>query len=546
MGIATTMCAPSGVLDWTGIDWPKATQHVRRLQARIAKAMREGRWNKVKVLQRLLTHSFSGKVLAVKRVTENQGKRTPGVDREIWSGPETKAHAVLSLKSKGYRPKPLRRVYIPKKNGKRRPLGIPTMKDRAMQALYKLALEPVAETRADRNSFGFRPGRSTADAAEQCFTILAKQKSPKWVLEVDIKGFFDNLSHDWILKHLPMNKGILRKWLKAGFMEKGRLFPTEAGTPQGGICSPAIGNMALDGLETLLKKHFKNRKVNMVRYADDIVVTGHSREFLEEHVKPRIEAFMAERGLSLSPEKTRITHIRDGFNFLGWNFRKYGKEEKLLQTPAKANRAAFRSRISDLVKSNKAARQEDLIHILNPVIRGWANYHQHAVAKKTFASMDHAIWKNLWQWAKRRHPKKGLKWIREKYFPSINGRQWVFACRNIKGAKWVTLIKTCDTRINRHTKIKGEANPFDPAWTPYFEKRLGQQMVGAEKGKKKLLNHWRKQNGLCPRCEQPITRETGWLLHHIVSLIKGGLNTFGNRVLIHPNCHGQVHSQDGT
>jgi len=401
MGIETTMCAPSGALDWTGIDWPKATQHVRRLQARIVKAMQEGRWNKVKILQRLLTHSFSGKALAVKRVTENQGKRTPGVDRVIWSNPETKSNAVLFLKSKGYRPKPLRRVYIPKKNGKRRPLGIPTMKDRAMQALYKLSLEPIAETLADRNSYGFRPGRSTADAAEQCFTILAKRNSPKWVLEVDIKGFFDNISHDWILKNLPIDKGILRKWLKAGFMEKGRLFPTEAGTPQGGIISPVMGNMVLDGLEPILKKHFKNRKVNMVRYADDIVVTGTSKEFLEEHVKPLIEGFMAERGLSLSPEKTKITHIRDGFDFLGWSFRKYGKGEKLLQTPARANRAAFRSKISDLVKGTKATKQEDLIALLNPVIRGWANYHQHAVAKKAFASMDHAIWENLWQWAKR-------------------------------------------------------------------------------------------------------------------------------------------------
>jgi len=544
MDVEATMCAPSGAADWSGIDWTKATRNVRRLQTRIVKAMQEGRWNKVKALQRLLTRSFFGRVLAVKRVTENQGKRTPGVDRVIWSDPETKSHAVLSLKSKGYRPKPLRRVYIPKKNGKRRPLGIPTMKDRAMQALHKLALEPVAETLADRNSYGFRPGRSTADAASQCFILLARQSSPKWVLEVDIKGFFDNLSHDWILKNIPMNRGILQKWLKAGFMEKGRLFPTEAGTPQGGICSPAIGNMALDGLEPLLKKHFRNRKVNMVRYADDIVVTGDSRELLEEHVKPLVETFMAERGLSLSPEKTRITHIRDGFDFLGWNFRKYGKGEKLLHTPAKANRAAFLSRISDLVKGKKAARQENLIRLLNPMIRGWANYHQHSVAKKAFASMDHAIWEILWQWAKRRHPNKGLKWIREKYFPSMDGRQWVFACKNVEGAKWVTLVNMSDTRINRHTKIKGEANPFDPVYEPYFEERLGKQMGGSEKGKKTLLNHWRKQNGLCPRCELPITRQTGWFLHHIVSLIKGGWNSFKNRVLLHPKCHGLIHSQD--
>ena len=317
MNAEPTACAASDRTERPGLDSSRAARNVRRLQARIVKATQEGRWNKVKALQRLLTHSHSGRVLAVKRVTENQGGRTPGVDREIWSDPETRLRAVLSLKSRSYRPKPLRRIYIPKKNGTLRPLGIPTMKDRAMQALYKLALDPVAETLADRNSYGFRPGRSTADAAGQCFIVLAQRTSARWVLEVDIKAFFDNLSHDWMLTHIPMNTGMLRKWLTAGFMEKGRVFSTVAGTPQGGICSPVLGTMALDGLEPLLERRFRSRKVHTIRYADDLVITGDSRELLEQEVKPLVEEFMAERGLSLSPEKTRITHIRDGFDFLG-------------------------------------------------------------------------------------------------------------------------------------------------------------------------------------------------------------------------------------
>src|SRR5690348_2332613 len=230
--------ASRGDVDWHAIDWYQANQTVRRLQARIVKATQEGRWGKVKALQRLLTHSFSGKALAVRRVTENQGKNTPGVDRVTWNTPQKKINAVYSLRQRDYHPQPMRRVYIPKKNGKKRPLGIPVMKCRAMQALYLLALDPVAETTADPNSYGFRPGRSTADAIEQCFCTLAKQASPQWILEGDIKGCFDAISHEWLLTHIPMEKAMLRKWLKAGYMEQRILYPTEAGTPQGGIISP--------------------------------------------------------------------------------------------------------------------------------------------------------------------------------------------------------------------------------------------------------------------------------------------------------------------
>lgn len=232
-------CAPADrVLNWNSIDWNQCHENVRKLQARIVKATKEGRWGKVKSLQRLLTTSFSGKALAVKRVTSNKGRNTPGVDGEIWSSSEAKSKGMLSLRRRGYHPAPLRRIYIPKSNGKRRPLGIPTLHDRAMQALYLLALDPVSETTADPNSYGFRPRRSTADAIEQCFKALAQTNRAQWVLEGDIRGCFDNISHDWLMTNIPMDKVILRKWLNAGYMESKAWFATQEGTPQGGIITP--------------------------------------------------------------------------------------------------------------------------------------------------------------------------------------------------------------------------------------------------------------------------------------------------------------------
>ncbi|EJJ3927903.1 reverse transcriptase N-terminal domain-containing protein, partial [Salmonella enterica] len=227
-------------MEWHDINWAKCHREVRRLQTRIVKATKEGRYGKVRSLQHLLTHSFSGKALAVRRVTENQGKNTPGVDRKLWTTPEAKSHAIQSLKQRGYQPQPLKRVYIPKANGKTRPLGIPTLKDRAMQALYMFALLPTAETTADRRSYGFRPDRSTADAIEQCFVVLARKGGAEWIMEGDIKGCFDNISHEWLLDNVLMDRKILHKWLKAGYVANRQLFPTEAGTPQGGIISPVL------------------------------------------------------------------------------------------------------------------------------------------------------------------------------------------------------------------------------------------------------------------------------------------------------------------
>ncbi|MFQ8213684.1 group II intron reverse transcriptase/maturase [Klebsiella pneumoniae] len=539
---------------WHSIDWAECHREVRRLQARIVKATREGRHGRVKALQWILTHSFSGKALAVRRVTENQGKRTPGVDGITWSTPEAKSQATLSLKRRGYRPQPLKRVSIPKANGKMRPLGIPTMKDRAMQALYLLALEPVAETTADRRSFGYRLERSTADAIEQCFTALARGISPKWILEGDIKGCFDNISHDWLLGHAQTDREILSKWLKAGYMEDRQLFPTEAGTPQGGIISPTLANLVLDGLETRLLTKFGRPRyanggetklmVNYVRYADDFIVTGRSKELLEQEVMPLIEEFMRERGLTLSPEKTKITHIDEGFDFLGQNVRKY--DGKLLIKPSKANVATFVEKVRTVIKGNKALNQKRLIWMLNPMIQGWANYHHHVVSKETFARVDHEIWSALWQWAKRRHPQKGSAWVKQRYFQSAGTRNWMFAAatgeRYPDGKPILAILrKASDTPIKRHRSIKADANPFDPKWEMYFEERMSLKMQNSLRGRKKLINLWMDQDRCCPICQQLITQETGWHVHHIIRRVDGGKDGSTNLVMVHPNCHNQIH-----
>ncbi len=533
-------------VDWHAIDWRQVNHNVRRLQARIVKATQEGRRGKVKALQRLLTHSFSGKALAVRRVTENQGKDTPGVDGDTWETPAKKATALRSLRQRGYRPRPLRRVYIPKSNGKRRPLGIPTMADRAMQALYLFALDPISETTADPNSYGFRPNRSTADAMAQCFNVLAKSDRAQWVLEGDIKSCFARISHDWLLAHIPMEKAMLRKWLKAGYMERHVVFPTEEGTPQGGVISPVLANLTLDGLERELRALYPAQsysarlaQVNLVRYADDFIVTGHSKELLETVVKPLIERFLRDRGLELSHEKTSITHIEDGFDFLGQNVRKYNGV--LLIRPSKKNVKACLEKVRKVVKANQSLSAGKLVLLLNPIIRGWAQYHRHVASKSTFSFVDHAIFEVLWRWAKRRHPRKGRKWIRRKYFRTVDADNWMFH-GEATGQDRV-LLRATRVRIQRHVKVKSEANPYDPKWELYFERRLGVKTEATLTGRRQLLRLWKEQRGICPVCEQAITELTGWHNHHIVYRVMGGSDQDENRVLLHPTCHRQVHSR---
>ena len=461
-------------LDWRCIDWKKVEKKVKELQMRIAKAVREGRYRRVKSLQWLLTHSFYARLMAVRRVVTNKGKRTPGVDGVIWKTPKQRMQAVNQLNRRGYRPLPLRRVYIKKKSGKLRPLGIPTMRDRGMQAIYALALAPVAETTADPNSYGFREYRSCADAIEQCFICLAKRRSPRWILEADIQGCFDRIDHDWMLKNILIDKRILRAWLKAGYIDKGKLYPTKAGTPQGGIASPVLANMTLDGLELAIKSAAsKNAKVNVIRYADDFIVTADSKEILQDRVKPAIRDFLKERGLNLSGEKTRITRIEDGFHFLGQYLRKHG--DKLIITPSKSSVRAIIDKTKRIMKANLGQTTSKMIRQLNPVVRGWANYHRYVCSKATFAYLDNCIHKNLWIWARRRHKGKGKRWIRNHYFRTVNSRNWSFfaSSRSENGESiTVDLLSASMIRIMRHIKIRRDANPYAKDWQQYFRRRI--------------------------------------------------------------------------
>lgn len=542
-------CASPGIATcWEAIDWQKALAYVKKLQVRIVKAQKEGHYSKVKSLQWLLTHSFYAKALAVKRVTSNQGKRTSGVDHELWLTPQAKFNAISKLNRRGYHPQPLRRHYIPKKNGKMRPLGIPTMTDRAMQTLYKFSLEPIAETYADPNSYGFRIGRSIHDAIEQCFTDLNKGKSPEWILEGDIKGCFDHISHEWLLENIPMDTQILEKWLKCGYVETRKLFPTDEGAPQGGTISPTLMNMTLDGLERLLQERLPTRqkvngrthfnKLNFVRYADDFIITGESPEFLRDKVLPIVKEFLTERGLQLSEEKTVITHIEDGFDFLGKNIRKYNG--KLLIKPSKTSVKSFLEKVRSIIKGNKSTKQETLIRKLNPVIRGWVNNQRYVVSSKVFSRVDYEIYKCLWQWAKRRHKKKSHKWIAQKYWHHIGSRQWTFSVpyenQSTEGEPlYCKLEYATDTKIIRFKKIVAEANPFDECWTDYFEEREGEKLLNSTKGREKLLTIWRRQHRRCPVCGDLITSETGFKVH-----TPAGKNSL--KIMVHKECHEEIHS----
>ena len=476
--------------NWNSIDWKYRRRQVRRLQVRIAKAVQEGKWNKVKVLQYLLTRSFYAKLLAVKRVTTNKGKNTPGVDGVLWKGAERKWREALNLKRRGYRPQPLRRIYIPKKNGKKRPLSIPTMHDRAMQALYKLALAPVAETTADRNSYGFREGRGCADAIAAAFNALNKPNSATWVLELDILGHYDNIAKEWILENIPMDKEVLRKWLEAGYIENNKMYSSRKGVPQGGIISPTLANMALDGLEEVIRKSVPRRsRVNFIRYADDGVVTGKSKKILEENVMPAIIQFLAERGLELSKEKTFITYIKDGFTFLGQSFKKHGRVLHI--TPSKEGVLALKRKLGTLIRKHVGAPMPVLIKKLNDALRGWGNYHKHIVASEAFDHVDKYVYDRLWKMLKRRHRKKNTSWLEDHYW-SAGGKKYVFAVKTKtkkEPEKIYKVFRVSSIKIRRYVKIKADANPYLPEYAYYYYRRRHDKeskLLGARSSKEYL------------------------------------------------------------
>src|SRR5262245_2087970 len=556
MSAAVTLAgaAPDLAPGWHGIDWRAVWRNVRRLQARIVKALQVNRWGKVQALVHLLTHSFSGRAAAVLRVTENQGAKTPGVDQEVWDSPDKKATAWPALRPRGYQPQPLRRVHIPKSNGTKRPLGIPTMRDRAMQALYLLGLDPIAETTGDPHSYGFRTGRCCADALQRCFQVLCHRTSAAWVLEGDITSCFDRISHDWLLAHVPMNRVILRKWLQAGFLEKGVWNATTEGTPQGGIISPVLANLTLDGLDQRLRARFaatrpqqRRCKVHLVRYADDFVITGSSRELLEQEVLPVVRQFLTERGLELSAAKTRLTHRADGFDFLGQNVRSQGG--KLLLRPSRPSVRRFLTKVREIIRHSGTLTAGQLIVRLNPVIRGCAAYHRHACSSTTVFHLDRALFQSLWCWARRRHRHRSAGWLLQTYSGGTHGGRWAFRGDVLDqdgGTEPVSLFWLTDMPLRRHVALRAGVNPYDPTWEPYFEQRLQTRLLGSLQGRRRVRTLWLCQEGRCPVCGQPLELDRGWHLHHQQWRVYGGDDLLDNLCLVHPNCHRQVHASGWT
>lgn len=504
---------------WLNLNWESSCSKVRSLQNRIVKSVRNGEWRKAKRLCYLLTRSFSARAQAVKRVTENKGKKTAGIDGILWLTPGQKMRAIETIADwNGYRPKALKRIRIPKKSkNQTRPLSIPTMEDRARQALQLLALQPIAETLADNNSYGFRKKRRCADAIDQIFKILRQKGSSQWILEADIKGFFDNIDFDWVLQHIPMNKKVLKAWLTCGFIEGGKRFPTTEGVPQGGIISPVIGNMVLDGLEAIICSYpYYKRKhgINFVRYADDFIVTAKTKEVLEDDIIPRINAFLKDRGVQLSEQKTRVTHISHGFDFLGQSVRKYPHQDgvlgKIQIEPSKQSIQSIKNKVKAICNSSGQLTQAQLIGRLNPVLRGWANYHRHIICGKTYSQITSYVWFRLMRWGKSRHPTKSGLWIAKRYFGYAKGSTWAFKDK----ATGKTLIRlNHDIQTYRHTKIKGEANPFDTEWNGYFqhrEKSIKMKSVSNYIGKVS-----KQQSGKCPHCQQLIQAEEQHYLHYL-------------------------------
>ncbi len=530
--------------NWHQIDWAKAQSRVRCIQLKIMDACEQDDCKRVKSLQRLLTRSFSAKVLAVRKVTSNKGKSTPGVDGELWNTPERKWHATQELNRGAYRAKPLRRVDIPKSNGKTRPLGIPTMFDRAMQALWVMALEPIAELTADKRSYGFRRYRSAHDAVENLWNIHCK--GTEYVLDADIKGCFDTISHEWLLENIPMDKRVLKQWLQCGVITDGAFQPTTKGVPQGGPISPMMANMALDGLEETVSEaahitqygftkqsvwgHYSKSGVHVIRYADDFVITAKQEAYLHEALKG-VKTFLRSRGLELNEEKTSVARIQDGYEFLGFHFRRY-KDGKVIIKPTKSSIKSVKARISQTVKAMYGRSQTDLILALRPVVRGWCQYYRTICASKAFDSLDRHLFLRTWRWAKRRHPNKGARWRKQRYWRSNLTRNWIFASDK-------AVLTPCYTiPVLRLKNLRIHANIFrDEAY--FLQRKLDFAELQMGHRKARLF---RKQRALCPMCKAVIQDDEETNVHHLQPKLLAGKDDIGNLALVHTNCHHSHHA----
>jgi RNA-directed DNA polymerase len=502
---------PEDVPDWDAIDWWIHEDNVRRLRRRIFKAAREQDWAKVRSLQEMMLRSWSNTLVSVRQVTQrNAGRRTAGIDGEVALSPSARARVAVRVhqSAASWDPMPVRRVYVPKANGKQRPLGIPVIMDRCHQARVRNALEPEWEARFEARSYGFRPGRSCADAIGALFTTLKGGNKRAQIVDADLSAAFDKIDHGRLLGMLGSfpARGMIARWLKAGVVEDGVLAPTREGTPQGGVISPLLMNVALHGLEQAAGVRrqpsgwTKPGSPVLVRYADDLVVCCHTQRQAQQ-AKAELAEWLAPRGLAFNEDKTKIVHLCEGFDFLGFNVRRYRSGKLLIKPSGKAIKR-IRERLAAETRKLRGSNAAAVIARLNPIIRGWAACYRGAVSSKIFKKLDDYVWRLTYKWAKHTHPKKPKRWIVRRYYGRFNkltGDRWIFGDRagaNERGDV-PHLVKFSWTPIVRHQMVAGAASPDDPDLADYWATRRRRVKPPLDSYNLRLLT---RQDGLCPLC----------------------------------------------
>ncbi|ABG49726.1 RNA-directed DNA polymerase [Trichodesmium erythraeum IMS101] len=536
-------------LKWKDINWKKVEKYVFKLQKLIYRASSRGEIRKMRKYQKLLTKSYYARLLAVRRVTQdNQGKKTAGIDGIKSLPPMQRLNLVEMLGSRFLKASPIRRVWIPKPGREeKRPLGIPTMYDRALQALVKLGMEPEWEALFEPNSYGFRPGRSTYDAIAAIYVSI--NHKPKYVLDADISKCFDRINHDALLGKIgksPYRK-LVKQWLKSGVFDNKQFSNTVEGTPQGGVISPLLANIALHGMEKCLEdyaetlpgtKRDNQRALSLIRYADDFVILHKDIKVLLQ-AKTVIQEWLNQVGLELKPEKTKIAHTleeyegnKPGFDFLGFTIRQWkGKTTKqgfktLIKPSSKSIKTHYR-KLADIGDTYKTVPTKALIAKLNPVIRGWANYFSTVVSKEVYNKLDYLLWERLGRWASRRHPNKSAKWVKNKYFPRCKvTRNWL-----LNDGEYI-LNQHSDAAIKRHVKVKGNKSPLDGDLT-YWSSRIGKH-PGVRKEVTTLL---KRQKNKCAFCGLTFRSNDLMEIDHIKPKSEGGDNSIKNKQLLHRHCH---------